>query len=150
MRSSENLAARSRSSRAISDSCNVAGIARPVRFVPSSSTARVNSSTNSGTPPVRSITASTVSPASGLLGDHRAPRIQAVERDLRMMRPQRPLRAKLGACRREQQQTDLAPLALRAVGSTPVSTDPPNADPQLRSPLVAAKNMQQMTEGEVL
>jgi hypothetical protein len=103
----------------------------------------VNSSTNSGTPPVRSITASTVSPASALLGDHRAdiPRIQAVARDLRMMRTQRPLRAKLGARRREQQQADLAPLALRAVGSIPVSTDPPNADPQVRSPLVAAKNM---------
>jgi hypothetical protein len=52
----------SRSSRAIRESCNVTGIWRPVSFAsPLSSTARVSSSTKSGTPPVRSITAATVS-----------------------------------------------------------------------------------------
>ena len=57
-----SLAGPSRSSRAISESCRVAGISRPVSFAsPLSSTARVNSSTNSGTPPVRSTTVATVS-----------------------------------------------------------------------------------------
>ena len=57
-----SLAGPSRSSRAISESCSVAGISRPVSLAsPLSSTARVNSSTNSGTPPVRSTIAAMVS-----------------------------------------------------------------------------------------
>ena len=44
--------------------------------------------------------------AGGHLGHHRAhvARVQAVERDLRMMRPRRPWGAKLGARRVEEQQ----------------------------------------------
>ena len=77
---------------------------------PLSSTARVNSSTNSGTPPVRSTTVATVSSESALgrrdLRDHRADiaRAQPVERDLRVMRAHRPRRAELGSRRVEEQQ----------------------------------------------
>jgi hypothetical protein len=47
---------------------HVAGISRPLSFTsPLSSTARVNSSTNNGTPPVRSTTVATVSSESAIL-----------------------------------------------------------------------------------
>ena len=106
-----SLAGPSRSSRAISESCSVAGISRPVSFAsPLSSTARVNSSTNSGTPPVRSTTVAMVSSDERLrrrdLRHHRAhvARAQPVERDLRVMRAHRPRRAELGPRRVQQQQ----------------------------------------------
>ena len=51
----------SRSSRAASDCCSVGGIACAPPSTPRSSKSRVTSSTNSGTPPVRSLTPSTTS-----------------------------------------------------------------------------------------
>jgi hypothetical protein len=57
-----SFAGPSRSSRAINESCKVTGISRPVSFaLPLSSTARVISSTKSGTPLVRSTTVAIVS-----------------------------------------------------------------------------------------
>jgi hypothetical protein len=54
----------SRSSRAISDCCSVGGIVWIPLWPPRSRRSRVTSSTNSGTPPVRAATASTMSLAS--------------------------------------------------------------------------------------
>ena len=54
-------AAPSRSSRAASDCCKVGGIACAPPCSPRSNSRRVTSSTNSGTPPVRSLTPSTMS-----------------------------------------------------------------------------------------
>ena len=51
----------SRSSRAASDCCKVGGIACAPPCSPRSNRRRVTSSTNSGTPPVRSLTPSTMS-----------------------------------------------------------------------------------------
>jgi glutathione S-transferase len=51
----------SRSSRAMSDCCSVGGIAWKAPRSPRSSKSRVTSSTNSGTPPVRSVTPSITS-----------------------------------------------------------------------------------------
>ena len=51
----------SRSSRAASDCCNVGGIACAPPCSPRSNRRRVTSSTNSGTPPVRSLTPSMMS-----------------------------------------------------------------------------------------
>ena len=62
-----SLAGPSRSSRAINESCKVTGISRPLSCTsPLSSTALVNSSTNSGTPPVRSTTVAMVSSGNAL------------------------------------------------------------------------------------
>jgi hypothetical protein len=108
----------SRSSRAISDACNVAGtpspapgtdaaISRP-RSAPASSTALVISSTKSGTPSVRStISAITSGGSKAALPARRSTRTVAppepVQRDYRDMRLPRPGRLELGTEGGDQQ-----------------------------------------------
>ena len=103
----------SRSSRAASDCCKVGGIACAPPCSPRSNNRRVTSSTNNGTPPVRSLTPSTMSLGSArraassptMLRDLRA--IERRQRDHAMVRPHAPGRAELRSRRRDDQQRRL-------------------------------------------
>ncbi len=116
-----SLAGPSRSSRAISDACKLAGTARAGdgtaatvrRAAPSlsaSSTAFVISSTNSGMPSVRSTISASTSAGSALFPTRRAMMAAAsrsakpVERQARHMRLSDPRRVELGAERYDEQR----------------------------------------------